>query len=134
MALDPASPVWQQALAGRAGWSPAVEVEGTDRVYVVVPVVQDGATVAVLVIGRSSADGLPSVFLRSLAPLGRVSYVDAGGVATFSSDPAAAGERLVDPAELAPVKVGEAVRVTDGTDPDLVSNASPLASLPGNYT
>ncbi|WP_198287080.1 diguanylate cyclase domain-containing protein [Frankia sp. QA3] len=133
LTISPDSLDWRLAASGNGRWAAPVTVGGTQHVYGLTPIRRDGTTVAVLVIARPTNKGPLINVLRSLRPLGQVSYVFASGVATFSSDVARSGELLAAPEALAAVPAGQAARVTAGVERDLVSFAAPVASLPGYF-
>ncbi|ABW16362.1 diguanylate cyclase with PAS/PAC sensor [Parafrankia sp. EAN1pec] len=131
------SPQWQAVLAGRATTSQVVMVDGVARLYTLAPVLEDGRPVAVLTLGRSARDALPSFFLAALGGMGLRdgggAVVDRSGRASFSWNPGLAGRPLVNPADLADLRMGKAERVTLVDDSNEIMLAAPIWSLDGAY-
>ncbi|EFC82213.1 diguanylate cyclase domain-containing protein [Parafrankia sp. EUN1f] len=131
------SPQWQAVRAGRATTSQVVTVDGTVRLYTLAPVLKDGRPVAVLALGRSAREALPSFFLAALGGMGLrdggSAVVDRSGRASFSSNPDLAGRPLVNPADLADLRMGRPERVTVGGDSSEIMLAAPIWSLDGAY-
>ncbi|MCK9903006.1 diguanylate cyclase [Frankia sp. Cpl3] len=131
------SPQWQAVLAGRATTSQVVIVDGAARLYTLAPVLKDGHPVAVLTLGRSARDALPSFFLAALGGMGLrdggSALVDRSGRASFSSNPDLAGRPLVNPADLTDLRMGRPERVTPGGDSNEIMLAAPIWSLDGAY-
>ncbi|ADP83037.1 diguanylate cyclase domain-containing protein [Pseudofrankia inefficax] len=132
--VDTHGPLWRAAVAGRAQWTPVTtDASGAQRVYALEPVLRGDRAVAILVIGRSTHHGLPTVIFRSLAPLGALELVDATGRVAFGSDSAVVGKRVVDPAVLRGLPAANATEVRSA-DPHVISFAMPTGTIPGYST
>jgi diguanylate cyclase (GGDEF)-like protein/PAS domain S-box-containing protein len=132
--VDTHGPLWRAAVAGRAQWTPVTtDAGGAQRVYALEPVLRGDRAVAILVIGRSTHHGLPTVIFRSLAPLGSLELVDVNGRVGFGSDSAVIGQRVVDPAVLRGLPADNATRVRS-VKPDVISFAIPTGTIPGYST
>jgi diguanylate cyclase (GGDEF)-like protein len=130
--VDRAGATWRAAAAGRGGWAPVAQVAGSARVYELEPITRSGRVAAVLAMGRSSATGIPSQLLGSLARLGSVELVDRAGRAGFVSGPANAGRCVVAAAALAGLGPGE-VRDARSSDPGYRAFATPVPSISGYF-
>jgi diguanylate cyclase (GGDEF)-like protein/PAS domain S-box-containing protein len=116
LGIPTAAEQWRRAVGGRAVTIMGVTDVDRSRNYLVLPVVRDGRTVAVLALGNSAQTGTMQRSSEIAGSVGSAaggwSLVNADGIVVTSWNRPLVGTRLVDPSVLGPLAKGESRAAT----------------------